>query len=292
MLSGCTLPWDDESNDGTPVVRPPTTPTPVDTGPPIIWGGTLLDARDGSPITTAVVRLDLSQTQPCRRQGVGWSSFSLPVHENGTFGPIETARPRSDDVAFFLHVTAPGYSENATFIGPTEARAGTDNITVILHPEATVEGRAPPGTVVALAAPPFPRLTVADADGRFAFANARVVEADFVAATDTPFITRVIAPATLDVPQVSETSWRLEGNLRTSSGQSVAADVVAYQNGTRLVSAARASDTGTFVLPLPSEPGAYRIEARSPDGRWGGLKLLELNGPPSLRENVLVHALC
>lgn len=289
-VAGCTLPIGGDPAGG-PATIGPTLSTPEPIGPPIVWGGGVVDARSGEPVSEAVVRLDLAQVRPCARQGIAWTTWAIPVSENGTFGPFETARPRTDEVAFFLHVDAPGYARADAMIGPAEARAGTANLTIVLHPRANVSGSAPPGTLLALDSPGFPRLAVADNDGRYVFEDARHADTTVLAATDVPQSTRLIPPATFDARALNETGWRLEGALRLVDGTPLGGDVVAW-NATGLASAARANETGTFTLPLVPEPAELRIEARTADGQYGGALVLDLNGPPALRETVLMRKLC
>lgn len=287
LLAGCVLfPSDDPpSPDDLP---PGVTPDPA--SPPLRFGGIVRDTRGNETLPEASVRLDLAQALPCGRQGVGWSSWDLPV-TNGSFGPFTVARPRSNDVAFFVHATAPGYAENTTFIGPTQARGDLGNLSIRLHPDARVEGTAPAGTILALDAPVFPRVTIADASGTFRFEHARANDALLVAATDVPFRTFVRAPATVTVPAVEARGWTLEGIVKGPTGAPVAADVVAW-NGTQMVSVGRSAAGGAFVLPLPPEPVGLRIEARTADNALGGTLQIEVAGPPALRETILVKALC
>lgn len=287
-LAGC---WHDAGEDPSPPTSTPATATPTTAPPTLTFGGVVVDARTGDPMPDAAVRLDVAQTRPCRREGVVWNSYDLPVDAEGRYGPLELPTPRSDEVAFFLHAGAPGHSANATFIGPAEARAGTRNVTVVLHPDAALEGRAPPGTLVALAAPGFPRLAVADAEGVFRLEDARVVEATWAANTEPPSAGRVAPPATLDLADGDGATWRLEGVLRTEDGVPVAADVVAW-NGTALVSVARSSVAGVFVLPLEGRPQEVLLDARTSDGRLGGTLRLPVEGPPALRQTLLLRPLC
>lgn len=286
LVAGCT----GGPGDGGGLVTGPTPTEPAHTGPPLRFGGRLVDAATGEALLNATVRLDLAQTQPCMRQGVGWRSWDIPV-SNGTFGPLEVPRPRSDDVAFFLHAYAEGHAENATFIGPAQARGDIGNLTVRLHPEASVSGRAPPGTLVALDAPPFPRVTLADANGTWAFPHARAAKAWLVAAVDVPLRALVRPPAEMDVAPSVARGWTLEGAVKSPTGAPLAADVVAW-NGTALWSVARSSDAGSFTMPLPPEPSELRVEARTLDGHYGGVLVLDLKGPPALRETLLTRALC
>lgn len=285
MISGCATP---AGEDG--ILRPgtPSAPTPI--GPALVFGGVVRDALTNETIRDATVRIDLAQALPCGRQGIGWTSWE-PPHDNGSFGPLEVPRPRSDDVAFFLHAKAPGYSANATFIGPAQARGDLRNLTVILHPNATLEGTAPPGTLLALDAPIFPRVAVAGADGSFSFPNARVVAAKLVAGTDVPYETLVTPPARVDVPDVEARGWTLEGSVKGPTGAPIAADIVAW-NGSALASVARTSASGAFALPLAPEPQTLRIEARTSDNQYGGVLQIEIKGPPALRETLLVKPLC
>lgn len=285
VASGCLF------TEDPPEQAPATPPTaPTREWPPLVFGGTVVDAITGAP-AVARVQLSLAQTLPCGRPGIVWSQWHIPQDANGTYGPYEVPRPRSDDVAFFLDVRGEGYGDNVTFIGPAQARAGIGNMTVVLHPRASIEGSAPPGTLVALGHPGFPRIAVANETGRFAFADARAFPSPLVAAVDVPVRADVAAPAELDVEAAPERGWRLEGSVKGPTGAGIAADVVAYAEGA-LWSVARSSDTGAFAMPLPREPVDLRLEARTPDGRLGGAKALEVNGPPALRESILMRALC
>lgn len=287
-LAGCA--WGGDEPPGA-TTTPGTPTTPTRDWPPLVFGGTVVHAVTGEPILGAQVRLDLAQARPCGQQGVTWTGWSIPVAEDGRWGPYEVPRPKSDDVAFFLHASAEGYGRNDTFVGPQQARAGIDNISLVLHPLAAVEGLAPPGTVLALAAPGFPRVLAVNASGRFAFEEARVVPASFVAALDVPARVEVTAPATLNLSATSERGWVLEGVVKGPSGAGLAADVVAW-NGTRLWSAARSGETGFFALPLPPEPVTLRVEARTADDHYGASKRVEVAGPPALRETLLARARC
>lgn len=285
LLAGCFA-GDDAQPEGR--ATPPGPPEPI--GPPLRFAGVVLEAVTRAPLANATARLDLAQSLPCGRQGVGWTSWEMDVSD-GRFGPLEVPRPRSDDVAFFLHVGAEGHSENATFIGPAQARGDIGNMTVLLHPDASVVGRAPPGTLVALDAPPFPRMEVADANGTFAFPHARAVDAALVAAVDVPVRTVVRAPAEVVVEASGMRGWVLEGSVKDEAGAPVAAELVAW-NGSGMWSVARSSAAGAFSMPLAPEPVALRIEARTADGRLGGVLVLELAGPPALRETILVRPRC
>lgn len=287
LLAGCTR-FPGQEPEGPIDTGLPPPPTPA--GPPLVFGGVVRDAATGALVPQAYVRLDLAQAQPCGRQGVGWTSWE-PAQANGTWGPLEVPRPRSDDVAFFLHVLAEGYSENATFIGPTQARADISNLTVIIHPDASVEGSAPPGTLVALDAPGFPRVTLASANGTFVFPGARAANATLVAGTQTPYATLVRAPSRLEIPEAAERGWILEGVVKGPTGAPLAADVVAW-NGTALASVGRASENGVFTLPLAREPASLRIEARTSDNHYGGALQIDIAGSPAVRETILAKARC
>ena len=284
LLAGCL----GSGEDASPVDTTLSPPTP--SGPPLRFGGFVVDAVTGEPVAGASLRLDLAQVRPCGQQGIGWTSWELDASE-GRFGPLEVPRPRSDDVAFFLHAEGPGYSVNKTFIGPAQARGGTGNLTVALHPDVGVVGRAPPGTLVALDGPPFPRVTVADEAGDFAFPHARAVDAALVAAVDVPLRAIVRPPAELLVEASDERGWVIEGVVKDEEGAPVAADVVAW-NGSALWSVARSSSSGSFSMPLAPEHAALRIEARTGDQRLGGVLVLEIQGPPALRETIVARALC
>lgn len=282
-LAGC-------ARDGGEAPLPSTETVPTRPQlPPLRFSGEVVDALSGSPVADAAVRVDLAFTRPCQRPGVVYQGWSVPVDGDGRYGPFEVARPRSDDVAFFLQVTAPGYSQNLTYVGPTIEQDLFH--TVVLHPKASIVGTAPVGTIVALQDVRFPRLALADASGRFAFDDARVVEAHLVAATDVPVRLRVAAPAELTINASAARGWVLEGFTRGPTGAPLAADIVAW-NGTRLHSAARSGENGFFALPLPPEPVSLLIEARTETGQYGGTKRVELSGPPALRETVVLRALC
>lgn len=284
--AGCL--WGD--TDTQPPTPTTTTPTAPDDGPPLVFGGRVRDALSGEPVADAQVRLDLAHVLPCRREGTIWTQYPVPIDEEGVFGPVEVPRPRSDDFAFFLHTTSPGHTEDVVLIAPYDAPPDIGNITVALHPATRVEGTAPSGTVIALDAPRFPRLAVANATGAFAFDDALTGERAYAAATATPQHGTLTPPATLAFEE-TPTGWRLEGVVKTTHGTGLAADVVAW-NGTQLVSAARASETGVFLLPLEPAPASLRLDARTSDGRYAGSLALDLNGPPGTRQTILMRELC
>lgn len=284
------MPWVDETPTG-PTALPGGTTPPVPAGPPLAFGGLVLDARSGEPVAGADVRLDLGQVRPCRREGIVWNQWEAITRDDGRFGPLMVPRPRSDDVAFFLHVGSARHSPESLFVGPAEASGDLGNLTFALHETATVSGLAPPGTVLAMEAPAFPRLTAADAEGRWSFDKARATPTQLVAGTDPPSLATVAGNATLAFPDGNATGWKLEGLLRREGGAPVAADIVAW-NGTRIVGAARAAENGVFVLPLPPTSMEVRVEARTADGTLGGAKVLALQGPPATRETVLLRSLC
>lgn len=290
-LAGCAMPWVDDDVPGGGVPPTSTTVTPVPAGPPLTFGGVVTDARTGAPVAGAEVRLDLAQVRPCRQEGIVWTSWDDVTREDGRFGPLTVPRPRSDDVAFFLHVFAEGHSDDVTYFGAVEARRDIGNLSLAVHELANVTGTAAPGTLVALEWPGFPRVTVASADGAWRFENAQVTPAQLVAATDPPHRASVTAPATIDLPAGNASGWRLEGVVRRESGAPSAADLVAW-NGTALVGVARAAENGVFVLQLPGEPLGLRIEARTEDGRFAGTRALDVAGPPAARETVLLRAAC
>lgn len=275
--------------------RPPTpttsgTPAPV--GPPLTFGGLVVDALSGQGVPHATAHVNLALVRPCRQESLGYAAWDAEADADGRFGPLTVPRPNSDDFAFFLHVEADGYTTNVTFVGPDEARGDLGNMTVVLHPRANVTGLAPPGTLVALDAPGAPRLAVADARGRFAFEGARVVPAQWVASTDPPASGVVAAPAELAInAPANGTSWTLQGNVRLPNGAASGADLVAW-NGTQMVGVARAGDSGAFALLLPGVGAHLRIEARTADGRYAGALAYDLQGPPAQRVAVLLKALC
>lgn len=289
LLSGCTLLGNEE------LPPPPSTPTATATGATpapedtIAFSGIVRDAATREPLPAAIATLQLAQSQPCLRPGIGWRSWDMPVAANGTFGPIEVPRPRSDDVAFFVHVRADGYSDNLTPIGPTSRRALAFD--VALHPVANVTGTAAPGTLVALDHPGFPRIALAGADGRFAFEGVRSVPAGLVAGTDEPWSIVVEPNATLAVPTPAQRGWTLEGSVKGPTGAGLASDLVAF-NGTRLVGVARSSATGAFEIHLPREIGRIDLVARTSDGHYGASKVVDIAGPPALTETLLAKARC
>lgn len=288
LLAGCSHPDADDDGDGAT----PTGATPTPSEVRLVFGGRVVDARTGAPLPDATVRLDLGQTRPCQRQGVLWTSYDLPVAPNGTFGPLDLPAPATTEVGFFLHARAPDHTANATFIGPAETRRGVSNLTVVLHEEAAIEGTAPPGTLIALNHPGFPRLAIANGTGHFAFPNARVHESAWVAATLPPVQGRAAAPSnfTIEAPNATM-AWRLEGSVRGPDGQGLVADVVAW-NGSSLASAAKTTAEGNFTLPLKATPQDLLLEARTQDGAYGGVLRLPVEGPPATRQAIVLRALC
>jgi hypothetical protein len=292
-LSGCTL----GGSGGPPLLggTPTATPTPgIDPRfPALHFGGRVVDALSGASIDDAEVHLDLAAKVPCRREGLLWQQYAVPTtHFEGRFGPYAAQRPRTDDFAYFLHVAAPGYAENTTFIGPQEARGDLGNLTVVLHPAAAVEGRAPPGTVVALDAPGFPRLAAADENGTFRIADARVLPASFVADLDMPATDVVAAPANLSFPDANATGWRLQGTVRGPSGAALAADVVARNASGALVGAARSGDDGLFTMSVTPRPADLTLQAWTEDGRFFGALAASVNGPPATRFALVARTQC
>ena len=289
-LSGCT----GADRPLVPTGGSPTlsTPTPDPRFPPLHFGGQVVDALSGAPVQDADVHLDLAAMQPCRREGIVWNQDAIPRGIDGRFGPFEAQRPRTDDFAYYLHVAAPGYAENVTFVGPAEAQRDLGNLTIVLHPDAAIEGRAPPGTVLALDAPGAPRLTVADANGTFRFAHARVLPAWLVAALEAPQTVDSAAPDDLTFEATNASGWRLQGVVKAPSGASLVADLVARNASGALVSAARSSDDGLFTLPLAAHPDKLSLEARTADGRYLAILPVTVDGPPATRLNVLTRAQC
>jgi hypothetical protein len=288
LIAGCALPGRDRPLLG----GSPTILSPTPAGPPLSFGGEVRDVTDGKPPAAAAVRIDLSQVLPCKREGIVWSSWSADVDAaTGRWGPVVVPRPNSNDVAFFVHADAPGYDDHATFVGPTEARGDVGNLTAPLNPTVTLNGTAPPGTVLAVAADPSPLVVLADPNGTFRFVGAPAVEAPFVAALSIPFATRVHAPQTLVLHATNGTGWALEARLRTAQGQPLAGDVAAW-NGTQLASAARAGLDGAFTLPLAPRGQTLQIDARTSDGRYAGTLALEVQGPPGATQTVTMQPLC
>ncbi|GEM_PF-6226832 len=290
-LSGCTLGGDHPIVGGSTPVS--TTPGDDPHFPPLHFGGTVVDALSGAPVTDAEAHLDLAAVVPCRNEGLLWQQDALPSGGfEGRFGPAEAPRPRTDDFAYFLHVNAPGYAENVTFIGPAEARGDLGNLTVVLHPSAAVEGTAPPGTVVALDAPGHPQLAAADANGTFRIAPARVLPASFVAALDVPYVDVVAAPANLTLAEGNATGWRVQGSVHAQSGAALAADVVARNATGALVGAARTADDGSFTLHVAPTPADLTLQAWTEDGRYAGVAPLPVNGAPATRFPIVARAQC
>lgn len=286
LLAGCT--------DGAGPAPTPTTATPTATPddpryPDIPFGGQVVDALDTRPVPEAEVKLNLAFLRPCRQESIGYTTWQPALDVEGRWN-VTTPRPRSNDVAFFLHVAAPGYAESVTFLGPTEIGRGVTNLTTVLHPKANVTGIAPPGTLVALAQDAWPRFAVADANASFAFEDAHVHPRAWVAATELPARGMVAAPGEIRVASPNATGWTLQGTV-TLDGARRAADLVAW-NGTQMWSVARAGSDGAFTMPLPPEPATLRLEARTPDGTQGGVLPLDLNGPPATRVSMLLRALC
>jgi len=285
VASGCT-------NGGGS--RTTTTSSTIPTGgPPLHFGGVVWDALSARGVERADVVIDLAQTRPCRNEGVSWASYQVATDQEGRFGLVEVPRPGSDDFAFFVHVSAPGYTENVTFVGPAEARRDLGNLTLVLQPSASVQGTAPTITVIALDDAPFPRFAVSDTNGSWRFEGARVLPTALVAATDAPFRATVRAPETVTVPLPNASGWRLEGRLVLESGAPLAADVVARAGASgTLASAGRAGENGFFVLPLDAQPAVLSIEARTSDGHYGATKVTNVTGPPALRETLVMRAQC
>jgi hypothetical protein len=293
-LSGCTHAGAPPLLGGTPT---PTDATPGSDPrfPPLRFGGTVLDALSGQALDDATVILDLAATAPCRNEGILWQQSNVPTTGlDGRFGPHVAERPRTNDFAYFLHVTAPGYAENVTFIGPAEAQGDLGNLTIVLHPDRSVSGTAPPGTVVALDAPGFPRLAAADANGTFEIDHARVLPASFVADLDEPYLDTLAAPAnlTLAAPAGNATGWPLQGTVRGPGGAALVADVVARNHNGTLIGAARSSDDGLFTMWVPRTPGDITLQARTADGHYGASLPTTLNGAPATRFGLVARALC
>lgn len=287
LFSGCTLPGIGTDEPPTTTTQPVISPTPQ--GPPLAFGGFVVDILTQAPIEGALARLDLAQIRPCRVESIVWNAWDANTSREGRFDVQEVPRPRSNDVAFWVHVTADGYAEGVKFIGAAEAREDIGNITFELHPRANVTGHAPAGTLVAIADRDFPRVTISD--GKFAFADAHVTPSSFVAATSPPFASEATAPATIDVPEPSGKTWYLEGRLLSESGAPMAGDIVAW-NGTQLESVGRSGDNGVFVLPLAAQASALRISARTADGRYGATSPYLLEGPPGVRLSMILRSLC
>lgn len=295
LASGCTLPGTG-SDGGSPIVGglpTPSTPGEDPRFPPLRFAGRVVDALSGDGLDDAEIALDLAATQPCQREGIVWKQSPIAMLGlEGRFGPFQIARPRTNDFAFFLHVSAPGYAENVTYVGPAEAQRDLGNLTVVLHPDRAITGTAPPGTVVALDGPRFPRLAAADQNGTFVIPHARVLEAAFVADTDDPLLDVVAAPANLTIPASEGAGWRLQGSLRGPGGAPLSADLVVRNATGVLVGAGRSNDDGIWSLAVPRVVGDYQLQARTPDGHWGAASPVNLTGQPATRFALVARALC
>lgn len=297
-LAGCALPWSDdggERDDGSPWWGSVPRPNGSDEGPrvTVTFGGRVLDALSGEPtVDDAEVRLDLASEAPCQRESLLWRDWIIPLRDDGTFGPFEVPAPDSPSYRFFVHVNAPGYTEEVEYVGPREAIAAA-NMTFVLHPRVVVEGAAPPGTVVALVGGDFPRFTVADAEAAFLFDDARTTPTQIVAATHVPHRESLTPPAFVNAsaPPANATGWGLQGVVKRDDGRPIAAEVVAW-NGPLLWSAARTDEVGRFLLPLPAERAELRIEARTSGDQHGGVLVRTIQGPPAAVETVIVRARC
>lgn len=287
LAAGCTLPGAGQDDPPTPTTQPVISPTPQ--GPPLAFGGFALDVLTKAPIEGALARLDLAQIRPCRVESIVWNAWDAKTDPSGRFDVQEVPRPRSNDVAFWVHVTADGYAESILFIGAEEARSDIGNLTFELHPQATLSGTAPAGTLVAIADRDFPRVVLSN--GSFAFPDAHVTPSSFVAATAPPFVAQARAPSSLEVPDEPGKTWYLEGRLMSESGSPMAGDVVAW-NGTELASVGRAGETGIFLLPLQPHAAELRIEARTSNGQYGSTSKFELEGPPGVRLSMIMRSLC
>lgn len=292
-LAGCALPWGAEPDGGDEGDWWGDVPRPGDDPEPnviVTFGGRVVDALSGDAVQDATVRIDLAQEAPCRREALLWRDWFLRVEPDGTWGPFEQPAPDSPSYRFFVHADAPGYTRETRYVGPAEAASARD-ILFVLHPRVAVEGAAPPGTVIALTAPGFPRFTVADANGTFRFEDARTDPLMLVAATASPHREALRAPANVSVASPDETGWTLQGVVKRDDGRPLAARVVAW-NGTTLWSAAVTDEVGRFLLSLPAERAELRIEARTEDDRYGGVLARTVQGPPSTAETVIARALC
>lgn len=285
-LAGCAF-----GGDTAPTT---TTATPTATEEPfqfeVTFGGRVRDALSGDPVPDAEVRIDLAAEKPCRQESIVWRDWTLDVGVEGEFGPFTQPAPNSPTYRFFVHVRAPGYTRETVYIGPQQA-AYASNLSITLHPRVAVEGAAPAGTVIAMSDPGFPRFTVADANGTFRFDDARTANVTLVAATESPYRAVLTPPASVDATDTAGDGWLLQGLAKRDDGRPVAARVVAW-NGTQLWSAALTDEVGRFLLPLPPEAAALRIEARTADDHYGGVLARTLSGPPAASETVLLRARC
>ena len=297
-LAGCVLPWDDAGDGGdggSPWWGDVPRANDSDERPrvTVTFGGRVLDAATGDPtVDEAQVRLDLASEAPCRRESLLWRDWLIPLRDDGTFGPFDVPAPDSPSYRFFVHVNAPGYTEEVAYVGPREAVAA-GNLTFVLHPRVAVEGIAPPGTVVALAGGDFPRFTVSSANGTFAFEDARTSPTQLLAATHVPHREALTPPAFVNATTqpANASAWGLQGVVKREDGRPIAAEVVAW-NGALLWSAARTDEVGRFLLPLPAERAELRIEARTSDDQYGGILARTIQGPPAAVETVIVRGRC
>lgn len=291
-LAGCVFPFG--GDDAGPAEQWWPTATSQAPGEPVrvTFGGRVVDALSGAPVPDAEVRLDLAHTLPCRQESIVWNAWPLAVDAEGAFGPFELPAPNSPTQRFFLHADAAGYTTRVQYVGP-ENVAEADNLTLVLHPRVSVDGAAPPHTVLALSDPEggFPRFAVANGSGGYAFEDAGVYPARLVAATPVPFRVEVQPPAVVNATNGNGTGWSLQGVLKREDGSPIDAHVVAWR-GDALWSAAVTDEVGRFLLPLAPEPGELRIEARTQDDHWGGALTRNVNGPPSTVETIVMRPLC
>lgn len=288
-LSGCAL---EDPAPAPPLATSWVTGTPPPAGEPVrvTFGGQVLDALSGEAVDDAQVVLVLASEAPCQRESIAWNDYLLPLDAEGRFGPFQVDAPNSPDYRFWVHVDAAGYTSEALYVGPRQAPLA-GNMSIVLHPRVAVEGSAPAGTIVALAAPKFPRFEVANATGAFRFDDARVTQTQLVAATPNPERFD-LTPPTNDIVVISNgTGWAMQGVVKREDGRPIGAKVVAWA-GTTLWSAAVTDEVGRFLLPLPPTQAALTIEARTGDDQFGGTLAREVNGPPSTVETVIVRARC
>ena len=285
-LAGCIFGSDSEDPPTPTTISPTVEPFQYE----VTFGGRVLDALSGDAVPDAEVRVDLAAEKPCRQESIVWRDWQVPVDAEGAFGPFTQPAPDSPTYRFFVHVQAPGYTREVVYIGPQQA-AFAPNLTVVLHPRLAVDGAAPPGTVVAMSGAAFPRFAVADANGTFRFDDARTANVSLVVATPATHRALLTPPATVDASNATGDGWALQGVTKRDDGRPVAARVVAW-NGTQLWSAALTDEVGRFLLPLPAESAALRIEARTADDQYGGVLARTLNGPPAASETVLMRARC
>lgn len=229
------------------------------TGANVTLAGRVVDARSGEPLANATVGATLLSTASTGRACGGpvplpWASWSLPVHANGTFGPLVVPRPDAPAAAIALSARAPG------FVDLGEERPARDgnlsNVTLALEPAASLTLRAPAGALVAWAR-----------NGTFALAGWTVVPqgnesrrvvaaAEYQVVVTGPAASPVVGVVDLVPHGVGEfVAPALAPAPRAPAVLGVASDppgapVAAWDAAGRLVGVAVADENGNFTMPL------------------------------------------